>query len=180
MAEVWLRPNRRVLVLGMILPGIIFVIGLIHLWGARSEAKWALPQVGWALSIVGAIPLGLLISFSVRPRLAYQRGELLVYLRSNKPISVPVEYIECCFVATGAGQIPTAGSGQIPVRNLVLRVAERAKEFQNREVKRALGRWEDGYITINGAWCEPLTLAVAQRLNARLAELHQAQPLSAK
>ena len=180
MTEVWLRPNRRVLCLGMILPGIFLVIGLVHLWGVWSGARWGSPLVGWVLSIAGGVLFAMLVSHALRPRLAYQDGRLLVYLRSDGPIAVPIESIECCFLAAGAGQIPSATHKDVPLRNLVLRVSERATDFQNCEVKAALGRWEDGYITIHGAWCEPLTLAVAQRINARLAEVHQEQQLQAK
>jgi hypothetical protein len=157
----------------MILPGIVFVIGLIHLWGAWRGATWSSPVVGSVLSFAGGLPFALLVSHAFRPRLAYENGQLLVYLRGGAPIAVPVESVECCFLAAGAGQIPGASQNEIPLRNLVMRVAERATDFQNCDVKEVLGRWEDGYITIHGAWCEPLTLAVAQRINARLADVHQ-------
>ncbi len=54
-----------------------------------------------------------------------------------------------------------------------MRIAEKAKEYQQRDVKSALGKWDEGYVTFYGAWCEPLTLEVVQRLNARLAEVQR-------
>src|SRR5215471_13286304 len=77
MTEVWLRPNRRVLCLGMILPGIFLVIGLVHLWGVWSGARWGSPLVGWVLSIAGGVLFAMLVSHALRPRLAYQDGRLL-------------------------------------------------------------------------------------------------------
>ncbi|HEY2827859.1 MAG TPA: hypothetical protein VGJ04_09690, partial [Pirellulales bacterium] len=49
-------------------------------------------------------------------------------------------------------------------------IADKATDYHQRDVKPALGRWDEGYVTIHGAWCEPLTLEVVQRLNVRLAE----------
>jgi hypothetical protein len=58
-----------------------------------------------------------------------------------------------------------------------VRVAEKATDYHHREVKPALARWDEGYVTIHGAWCEPLTLQVVQRLNARLAEAHRTKDI---
>jgi hypothetical protein len=59
---------------------------------------------------------------------------------------------------------------------LAVRLAERATEWSQIDVKPALGKWCGGYITIYGAWCEPLRIELVNRLNAQLAAAHQAQP----
>jgi hypothetical protein len=57
---------------------------------------------------------------------------------------------------------------------LVLRVADKASDWHRQDVKPQLGKWCEGYITIRGTWCEPLSIALVNRLNARLAEIHAA------
>jgi hypothetical protein len=79
--------------------------------------------------------------------------------------------VQCFFLASGTGQIPGSKGSRIGVRNLTMRVDEKATEYHHRSVKPALGRWDDGYIVIHGAWCEPLDLALLGRLNARLARV---------
>jgi hypothetical protein len=174
MAEVWLRTNRRALMLGMILPIVLIVVGLVGpIVADLHEIAWV-RWLGYALAALG-VGLLLLIGLQFRiPRLAYQAGELLVYLRGPVPLRVPVEFVECVFLSAGAGQIPGEQGHQIALRNLVLRIAEKATDYHRREVKAALGKWDEGYITIHGAWCEPLNLQFVQQINNRLAEAHHA------
>jgi hypothetical protein len=168
MTDVWLRTNRRALVLGMILPVVLIAIGLVLVSGiAIGGAEWA-RYLGWVLIVGGVLLLGTIAVQLRFPRLAYRDRQLLVYLRGGDPIRVPVEVVECFFM--GRGKLSGSETDAIPVRNLVMRIAEKATDYQQREVKPALGGWDEGYVTIHGAWCEPLTLEVVQRLNARLAE----------
>ncbi|HZZ29825.1 MAG TPA: hypothetical protein VFE46_17650 [Pirellulales bacterium] len=178
--EIWLHANRRVLLLGMILPVVLIAVGLIPVFALATETGAWLRIVGWITVAVGTLLLGNIFVQWKLPRLAYADGQLHIYLRTGRPIVIPVEYVECFFWGSGAGQLPGPDGREIPVRNLVLRVAERAKDFQHREVKAMLGRWDDGYVTIHGAWCEPLTLDVVQRLNARLAQAQQFKKESPK
>jgi hypothetical protein len=108
--------------------------------------------------------------FARQPRLAYDGGHLLVYLRAGGPIAVPIEYVECFLLGSGLRDL--GGGHQLQVAQLGIRLAERASDWQHFEVKHALGKWCGGYITIHGAWCEPLGLDLVHRLNARLAAAH--------
>jgi hypothetical protein len=36
-----------------------------------------------------------------------------------------------------------------------------------------MGSWCNHYVTIRGTWCEPLSVELAARLNARLASVQQ-------
>ena len=56
---------------------------------------------------------------------------------------------------------------------VVIRLAESASAWSHREVKPALGKWCEGYITIRGTWCERLDIAKVNRLNQRLAEVQR-------
>ena len=71
-----------------------------------------------------------------------------------------------------SGELATP-QGEVPVRNLVLRVAERAVEYQEREVANVFGSWSRGYITFHGVWCEPLNLELVTKLNAKLSAARQ-------
>ncbi|HTQ40194.1 MAG TPA: hypothetical protein VMJ32_14300 [Pirellulales bacterium] len=173
MTEIWLRTNLRILLLGMILPVVLMAIGLIPVLAMATETGAWLRIVGWIMVAAGFMMLGIIVAQLRLPRLAYADRQVLVYLRTGAPIRIPVEFVECFFLGGGVGQLPGSQGRKIPVRNLTMRVAEKAKDYQHREVKATLGRWEEGYVTIHGAWCEPLTLEVVQRLNSLLAEAHQ-------
>ena len=108
-----------------------------------------------------------------RPRLAVRGGVLLVGLRFGSSIRMPLEVTECAFFGRGPGDIPGRGEKEIKVINLVVRLDQRATEWAKREVWPAFGSWTDGYITIRGTWCEPLTLEVVQHINQRLHDLKQ-------
>ncbi len=101
-----------------------------------------------------------------------KKGTCLCFC-AGRPFRVPVNVVECFFFSSGAGQVPGAAGKQLPLRNLVVRLAEKATEYHHRDVKPALGRWDDGYITVHGAWCEPLNLELVKRLNEQLASVQK-------
>jgi hypothetical protein len=180
MQETWLRTNRRILALGMILPGALILGGLLAVLAAqRGTAMWIF-YIAWAAAALGVVLVVLLAPQMFRPRLAYADGEVLVYLRAGGPLRVPVEIVECFFLGAGVGQMPGEAGKEISLRNLVMRLAEKATDYHHRDVKAALGNWDGGYIIIHGAWCEPLRLEVVKRLNARLAEVQRLQQQGAR
>jgi hypothetical protein len=168
--EVLLRPNLRVIYVGTALPAVLVIVGLTMAIGPWQPAGW-LRAVGWIMAGLGGLLICLFALQSRQPRIAYEAGHLLLYLRSGPPIRLPVELAQCAFL--GAGPTPLPGSGEMRTANLVIRLDETAADWANIAVKPALGNWSDGYITIHGAWCEPLTLDVVQRLNLRLHEINQ-------
>ena len=173
--EVWLRTNRRVLLMGMILPAVLVAVGLLPVLALGPEKDGWVRILG-TLGVFVGVFLFAVIAIQMRsPRLAYADGQVLVYLRSGAPIGVPVETVECFFMGSGIGQVPGREGKGLPMRNLMMRVAEKATDFQQRDVKQSLGTWDEGYVTFHGAWCEPLTLEVVQRLNARLAEVQRSR-----
>ncbi len=170
MAEVLLRPNVRVLVAGMIVPAILATVGVAL--GLLTHGPEWLRVVGWVLAAMGGVSLVLLVWQSTQPRLAYRAGRLLIYLQFGSPIRLPIEVLECAFLGAGPLHMPGGRAG-LKSANLVIRLAEKEPTWAARPVVPALGRWADGYITIHGAWCEPLTVETVQRLNNRLHELKQ-------
>jgi len=78
--------------------------------------------------------------------------------------------VECFFLGQAASMLPGRGHQQTRVAAVVVRLAESAEDWKQRDVKPALGSWCDGYITIRGTWCEPLSVDVINRLNHLLAD----------
>ena len=181
MAETWLRTNARALRLGMLIPALMMLAGIVLLileWRGFSQST-VVRLVGVALLSLGAI-ITIALALQIRqPRLAYEDGHLLVRLAAGGPVRVPVEVVECFLLGQSPGFLPGKRHERLETRSVVIRLAERAEEWASREVKPALGKWCDGYITIRGTWCEPLDVEVVNRLNARLAEV-SASPKSAQ
>ena len=169
MRQIWLKTNRRVLLVGMIPPILLLGVGLILLALVADGQLW-IRYAASALVVAGLVLVGLIAIQMRLPRLAYADGQLLVYLGGGSPLQVPIDFVQCFFLGSGAGQLPGPKGTTIGMRNLTMRLDEKATDYHHRDVKPALGRWDDGYIVIHGAWCETLDLALVGRLNGRLAE----------
>jgi hypothetical protein len=174
MREVWLRTNRRALLLGLILPGAWLAAALFSLWLSVSSGQpWLVSAV---CLLLAAPPLWMLLGLAyalTRPRIAYAPGELLVFVEMHRPTRVPIEIVECFFLGQGASELPKLGGREPETANVVVRLAESATEWKHRDIKPAFGQWCEGYITIRGAWCEPISRELMQRLNRRLAEVQR-------
>jgi hypothetical protein len=178
MRQVWLRPNLRALSISLILPALLLAAGLAMLLLIDGTGTWAtLRLVGWGLVALAAVVAGLFIYVMRMPRLAYQNGYLLVYLRSMAPVRVPIDLVECFFLGQDAGFVSSPGGKEMETSTIVVRLAESAAEWRHVEVNPSLGRWCDGYITIRGTWCEPISGPLMKELNARLVEAHRSQRL---
>jgi hypothetical protein len=180
MPEVWLRTNRRALLLGLILPGLT-ALGGVFLFAAAWLQGWH-----WSvLVIAGTIIAGAaylaasLLWLASQPRLAYEQDSLLVYLDQREPVKVPLEFVECFFLGQGASNLPKLDGVEPETSNVIVRLAERAKDWHHRDVKPSVAHWCEGYITLRGAWCEPISGEGLKQLNRRLAEAHRAQRASA-
>jgi hypothetical protein len=167
MAQTWLQSNRRVLALGLIVPVVLLTIGA--LLGLGVQATWA-RIVGGLVALVALAGVGLIARHAWLPRLAYADRHLLVYLESGPPQRVPIEVVEGFLLGQGPTMLPGKGYEQAEARTLVVRLAESATDWADRETKPAWGRWCGGYITLRGTWCEPLSVDLVQKLNLRLYE----------
>jgi hypothetical protein len=114
--------------------------------------------------------VGMLIFQAQRPRIAFEDGSVLFYLRSGAPIAVPMDIVESFFAGQSPAHLPGL-SKQPQSVNLIARLSQRHKEWAQQTVKPALGKWSEGYVTIRGTWCEPLDTEVIRRLNRRLKEV---------
>ena len=169
MMETWLKPNRRVLAMSLMPPLGLIGVGL---WMVVATDPLRVGS-GYLLLCFSVFLLFFVVSRMCKRRLAYAGGQLLVGLGQRKPIPVPIELVECFFL----GSSPTRLSGRWGLQSraisVVVRLAERASDYHQREVLPRLGNWSDGYITIGGSWCEPVSVALVQRLNKRLSEVQR-------
>jgi hypothetical protein len=172
MTESWLRTNRRALLLGMVLPGALAVAGLAALaWAIATGQHWGVQLLIVLLTAVPLWMMGELLYALSRPRLGYEAGELLVFLEPTRATRVPIEIVEVFFLGQGPSARPRLKGREPETQNVVVRLAESAVEWKHRDVRPAFGQWCEGYITIRGSWCEPITPGVMRRLNGRLAEV---------
>ncbi|MEQ8836108.1 MAG: hypothetical protein RID07_04815 [Lacipirellulaceae bacterium] len=166
--EVWLQPNRRVLMMAMVPAGLLVVIGGLL---AKLSSTSLVTALAWVLVGLGCLLLIGLIGQLRRPRIAFQDRSVLFFLRARQPVAVPVEHVEAFFLGQGPTSLPTVAGKTAETVNLVARISQKAPEWAEDEVKQALGNWKEGYATIRGTWCEQLTTDVIRRLNSRLREV---------
>jgi hypothetical protein len=172
MAECWLRSNRRVAAIGAIVPAVVGLVGVLLAAGWLGTGSSSVPRwIGAIVTGVGGVFLATWLYVAGGPRLAYEHGYLVVALRVHRVLRVPIELVECFFLGQGPSHLPGPAGAGAQTADVVVRLAERADEWKHRVVHPMLGRWCDGYITIRGAWCEPLSALVIQRMNWRLAEV---------
>lgn len=181
MAEPWLLTNRRALLLGMVVPVVLGTLaGGALLWSVMTSQPWWLQLVLLVVVVVPVWMLGELLYALTRPRLAYEDGQLLVYLEPARATRVPIEIVEVFFLGQGPGSLPTIGGREPETQNVIVRLAESATEWKHRDVRPAIGQWCESYITIRGSWCEPITPGLMRRLNQRLAEIQRERKAAAK
>ena len=93
MIETWLKPNRRALALGMLLPAGVATVGLALLCGLFPSAG-PVVRIAGALMVLGGTAMVGALAWQMRiPRIAHERGELLFYLRRQKPLRVPIDHV---------------------------------------------------------------------------------------
>jgi hypothetical protein len=175
MTEIWLRTNRRALALGLIPPILLAAIGMGLLVSAPSDSVAWTRWIGGFMVLASAGIVVLLIWQMRIPRIAYRDGEVLFAMQSGPPLALPVDLLEAFFIGQQPVELLGQPQGSHAAVNLVGRLSQRAPEWHHREVKAAFGRWADGYVVINGTWCEPITNEVIRRLNHRLREIHEAR-----
>ena len=171
--ETWLRPNRRPHLL-IAIPGLVFLVGgAVAMWFVTG--RWG-QGLGGLVAVLGLLFFFTAWSSSLQPRLSYGDEQLFVYLRAGKPISIPIEVVECFFLGQASSLLgPASVEVDEPTSTIVIRLAESAAAWKQFDVNARLGRWCDGYVTIRGTWCEPINVDLLKNLNHRLAVVHRMQ-----
>jgi hypothetical protein len=171
MQETWLKPNRRAILFGCLLPLIMTVAGACLALAHHSDPEGsALRWIGYSLVVAGPAVISLLLIQLRHPRIAFRDGKVLFFVRVGQPIAVPVDIVESFFFGQGPAHLP-AVTKQPNTVNLIARLSQRHTEWASQKVRPALGSWCDGYVTIRGTWCEPLNSELIRRINRRLKEV---------
>ena len=177
--EIWVAANRRAVGLALLLPAALLIAGLgIGLTSGGSDQQ---RTAGMVILVLSTVALGFMIRKLLRPRVAYRAGHVEFFLRSGAPVAVPLEHVEAFLLGQGSALLPANVRFEVETLTLVARLSRRAEEWSHVDVNPALGRWCDGYVTIRGMWCEPLTIELVNRLNRRLHEVkreHRAESCS--
>jgi hypothetical protein len=173
-AEVWLRTNRRAVAISLATCMLPIALGAALLWLGVGMRSWWQMAGGAALLAAGGLYAMLLAIEFTSPRLAYESGHLVARLLPGRPYRVPIEIVECFLLGQGLSLLPGKRNQDRRTITISIRLAERAADWRQRPTLPALGGWCGGQITIRGTWCEPITLDLVQRLNARLAEVQRA------
>lgn len=173
--EIWLRTNTRAVLFGTLLPTVVGLLGLLLLVGVpgREPAAW-MRVTGAVLLAMVCVTILALVGYMRKPRLAYCDHHLLVWLRSGPPIRLPIDVVECFWLGQAPSLLPGKRHARTEASAVVIRIADRAAEWRQQDVKPQLGKWCEGYVTIRGTWCEPLSVELVNRLNRRLAEVTRA------
>ena len=174
--ETWLSSNRRAFALALVLPILLAVGSGLTIVNVDQLAWLIVAGIAALLSLVVIISLALL---AIQPRLAYHEQHLLVYLGARRPFRLPIALVEVFFLGQAPSMVQPDGDpfdDQGPsTSTIVVRLAERASEWQQRDVRPMLGHWCDGYITLRGTWCQPITEELVKTLNHRLVEVKREQ-----
>ena len=174
MAQVWLRPNRRAVLMGMIPPALVGGIALVVATGVITSLNFLWLRIAaWIVTILAACVLAAMIDQLRRPRVAYDHEQLFVNLRGGPAIPIPLEHVECFLLGQSSAHLPGDSTQQAETATVVVRLSEKATDYARRDVKPALGSWCDGNVTIRGTWCEPLDVQVVNRLNRQLAQVNR-------
>ncbi|MDA0657674.1 MAG: hypothetical protein O2931_05510 [Planctomycetota bacterium] len=180
-----LSNNLRASLLGLVVPGFAVMLGGLLTWGASAMAARGSSLSGWLGAFAGLVVAGGLcmtwavVYWSFLPRLSYENKCLLLQLRLGRPERIPIEVVECFFIGQGPGEGNFGGRSRPEAVNLVVRLAESAKEWHKGNVRPALGSWCDGYIVLRGMWCEPLDGDRVAELNHSLIQIKRSLGLRA-
>ncbi len=179
--ETLLSGNRRLFVVNLTIGILVAAIAILTWVFALAWPVRIFSVVLIACSLVVCLFSCIV---SVRPRVAINETELLVYLRKNPlvPYRVPLTVVEVFFIGQGAvsgaepGQ-PKEYEGAVAA-NVIVRLAEAATDWHQRDVQQMLGVWNEGYITIRGLFCANIDQEVLKQMNKRL--LHRKRILRKK
>jgi len=171
MREVWLKPNLRAATLGFIVSAGLEALGFaLLLVGWIVYPNDVLFWGGIALAAVAQVGIISMAMQMARPRIAYLDREVLFYVRDDGPVRVPLEFVEGFLLGQGPAMLPGAAQNW-ETSTLIAKLADNAESWQKLDVAPAVASWCNGYVTIRGTWCEPLSVEVVNRLNRRLAEI---------
>ncbi len=166
-----LHSNQRLVTLNFII-GVLLAVGGLCI--ALLMQSWYLQAIGSIIALGGTVALWFAWQFSTHPRVAITDTELWVYVSQHvgQPTRIPLDAVEVFFIGQGAVKGPEPGQphgyeGAVAA-NVVVRLAESAKEWHEREAHQLLGIWNEGYITVRGLFCNNIDQDVLKDMNRQL------------
>jgi hypothetical protein len=172
MKHVWLRTNRRVM-LALAVPLALLAAAAAVAIADPWQWGWIARGVGIAVAVPAVLGLAALLLLARQPRVAFADGRVLFYVRLGRATAIPLDVVECFLLGQGPALLPGEQYAQTATTTVVVRLCERAEEWSRGEFHPLLAAWCDGYITLRGTWCEPLTVDVVSRMNRLLHEASQ-------
>lgn len=173
--EIWVRGNLRPAA-GLALVATVLAAVAVGVVTLAAAPPWVVATVTGIASLVLLLAFGCAAA-AARPRLVRRGDVLRVCLRPLTTYDLPLDVVECVFAgssplgaAVDASPEETQADAEAGrrVSTLVMRLAERADTWRMRPTLPPWGRWNDGYIVIDGRWCEPLSPAFAREVSQRL------------
>jgi len=172
MNEVWVRTNPRIyfaaaagVAIACLLPGLVIQLNFLG-----KTSTWWLP-----VALTGIVAAAILVVLSRRPRVAFDGTNVRFYVRAGSRVDVPVEMVEGFLLGRGPTYLPGRSNDTTETTTLVVRISERAEEFNHVETTPTLAAWCGHYCTLRGTWTEPLGIELVNRLNQRLYDVQQAR-----
>lgn len=174
MTEVWLRANQKPFkpVLSALLIGAAAAVCGWLAIGVTSGTAGA--TACWVTALFCTLAATALWYVSRKPRIAFDGRSVLFFVRFGPPVAVPIELVEAFLIGRGPTFLPGRDHDPTETATIVVRIAERAEEFNKVETAAMLAGWCGHYVTLRGTWTEPLGLDVVNRLNQRLYDVQQA------
>jgi hypothetical protein len=177
MTEVWLQANRRS-GLWPLAFGLVSAAGMLTA-SAFVPDDGVIRPVLWLVAATDMLAAFALAYLSNLPRLAFDGRSLLMRIRNSSPIRVPIELVEAFLIGKGPAYLSGKDDYKTEARTLIIRISERAPEFEKLETNLRLAAWCGHYVTIRGTFTEPLGVEVVNRLNQRLYDAQQTLKSSA-
>lgn len=176
--EVWLRGNPR----PMIAVAVIACVAAVALaWaGLVIELPWLTAVAVSAGGVVASASI-LLAATAALPRIERRGSDLRLRVAPTRAYDLPIDLVECFFHgahAIGRPVEPCTGEASEHEEHdescgrrrttLVVRIAERARDWHERPTFRPWAGWKRGSVVLDGLWYEPLPMegfaALAERL----------------
>jgi hypothetical protein len=178
--EIWLRGNPRSSWLPAGGAALLFALAAIS-WGALpTSSAWRL-GITLSLAVLALVFVSFAGLLQRAARIGFDGRHVLLYIRPGAPQLLPLDVVEVFFLGQGEGATGDhhATGPPLETANVVVRIAERAHEYQQGPTSKLLAHWCGGYITIYGTWCQPLDGEAIIALNRKLTQAKRDAKLEA-
>lgn len=168
--SVWLAANQRPAQVAALFSAVFFACGgLLAL--VRSPITWG---ISLGLLAAAIVAVGVTLRLRLSPPICYDRTHVVLRFPDCRPFAIPLEAVECFFIGVARFQ-PAAARPRESIA-VVIRLADRAREWKQRDLPPEYGKWRDGYVMLDGTWCEPIAAAKVEQLNRWLLTAKKSSP----